>query len=89
MAQLGLGAWSVYVLGLAELVSAILLLVPRLAWVGALGALAILSGAIVSHIAVLGISLGEADGGMMFAMGLVGWIASAAAFYVSKPARKG
>jgi hypothetical protein len=59
--------------GIAELVCAVLLLVPPTAAAGALLALVVISGAIVTHLAALGIQVvnpatGERDGGLLFAL---------------------
>lgn len=72
--QLGVGAWAGPAIGIAELVAAVLLLVPSTVVFGALLGWGILGGAIVSHLTVLGISLGEEDGGSMFVMAIVGFL---------------
>lgn len=59
-----------YASGLAEGVAGVLLLVPSLAWLGALLAAAVMSGAIFFHLTSLGIVVRD-DGGMLFAMALV------------------
>lgn len=56
--------------GVAELCAAVLLLIPRTAWVGALLALGIMGGAILSHLTVLGIEV-QGDGGTLFVLALV------------------
>jgi uncharacterized membrane protein YphA (DoxX/SURF4 family) len=55
--------------GIAELIAAVLLLIPRTAWLGALMALGIISGAIFSHLTVLGIEV-MGDGGTLFYLAL-------------------
>ena len=55
--------------GLAELVAAILLLIPRTAAFGAAFALLIISGAIVTHLTSLGIEV-NGDGGLLFGLAL-------------------
>ncbi len=55
--------------GVAELIAALLLLVPRTAWMGAALALGIMSGAILSHLTVLGIEV-MGDGGTLFALAI-------------------
>ena len=47
--------------GVVELVAAILLFVPSLSWLGALLALGVISGAIISHLTVLGVVV-QGDG---------------------------
>lgn len=61
--------------GLAELVCVVLLLVPRWAAVGAVLALAVIGGAIMTHLTSLGIAVknpdtGESDGGLLFGLAL-------------------
>ncbi len=74
VAKLGLGTWAAYVIGATEAITAVLLLVPRTAAYGAILAVAVLAGAILAHLTALGISLGEEDGGSMFAMAAVGLV---------------
>lgn len=64
--------------GVAELIAAVLLLVPRTAWAGAALALGIMSGAIVSHLTVLGIDV-MGDGGTLF---VLAFTVAACAVYV-------
>ena len=61
--------------GLTELVGAVLLLFPRTAAVGAALALAVIGGAIMTHLTSLGIEVknpdtGEGDGGLLFGLAL-------------------
>ena len=65
--QLGMEPWGRIGTGIAELITGILLLVPRTAWVGALGGLAIISGAIFAHLTQLGIVV-QGDGGLLFGL---------------------
>jgi hypothetical protein len=62
--------------GVVELVAAILLLWPRWSALGALIAIGVMSGAILSHLAILGIVVQD-DGGSLFALACVVWTASA------------
>jgi uncharacterized membrane protein YphA (DoxX/SURF4 family) len=41
--------------GIAELIVVILILIPRTTWLGALGGIGVMTGAIASHLFVLGI----------------------------------
>lgn len=72
---LGLEPWGRYASGIAELVAAGLLLVPGTAAVGAVLSIAVISGAIVSHLTVLGIEV-MGDGGLLFGLAVVVLIAS-------------
>jgi uncharacterized membrane protein YphA (DoxX/SURF4 family) len=74
--RLGAEPWGRLATGGVELVAGILLLVPATAAVGALLALGVMSGAILSHLTVLGLEV-AGDGGTLFALALV--VAAAAA----------
>jgi uncharacterized membrane protein YphA (DoxX/SURF4 family) len=56
--------------GVMELITGLLLLIPRTAWAGALLGLGIMAGAILSHFTVLGIEV-QGDGGQLFAYALI------------------
>lgn len=62
--------------GVVELIAAILLFVPNLIWLGAGLALGVISGAIFSHLTVLGIVI-LGDGGTLFALALIVFVGSA------------
>ena len=64
--------------GVVELIAAVLLLVPRTVWAGALLALGVMAGALLSHLTVLGIEV-MGDGGLLFTLALTVSIASAVA----------
>src|SRR5277367_3228658 len=74
--KVGLEPWGRYGSGVAELIAAILLLTPRFAWAGALLALAVISGAIVSHLTVLGIVV-QNDGGLLFGLAIAVFVTCA------------
>jgi len=74
--KVGLEPWGRYGSGIAELISAILLLSPRFAWAGALLALGVISGALISHLAVLGIVVKD-DGGLLFGLAVTVFVTSA------------
>ncbi len=80
---LGLEPWGRYASGVGELVASILLLIPGMAPVGALLAAGIISGAIVSHLAVLGIEV-MGDGGLLFALAVVVLVASLAILWLRR-----
>jgi hypothetical protein len=65
-----------YASGVAELVAAILLLIPATAAVGALLAMGVMAGAIVSHVTILGIEV-MGDGGLLFGLACIVMVASA------------
>lgn len=68
--KLGLEPWGRIGSGIAELVAAILLLWPRTVTRGALLAVAIISGAIASHLTKLGIVVQD-DGGLLFILAIL------------------
>src|SRR5215469_1466504 len=57
--------WARIGSGVVELIAASLLLIPRTVWAGALLAIGVMAGAIVSHLTVLGIEV-MGDGGLLF-----------------------
>ncbi|QEG26326.1 hypothetical protein GobsT_10650 [Gemmata obscuriglobus] len=62
--------------GLMELVCVVLILIPRTAAVGAVLALGLMGGALVTHLTMIGIAVknpdtGESDGGLLFGLALV------------------
>ena len=74
--QLGAEPWGRLGSGVAELVCVVLLLIPRTAWMGALGGLGVISGALVSHLFLLGIEV-KGDGGLLFYLALVVFVCCA------------
>jgi hypothetical protein len=74
--KVGLEPWGRYGSGMAELIAAILLLTPRFVWAGAMIALGVISGAIVSHLTVLGLVVQD-DHGLLFALAVAVFITSA------------
>ena len=61
--------------GIVELVASILLFVPRFVWLGAALALGVISGAILSHLTILGIEV-QGDGGLLFILACVVFLCS-------------
>ena len=80
----GMEPWGRYGSGVAELVAAILLLVPRLSGVGAVLGLGVISGAIFFHLTKLGIVVKD-DGGALFVMALVVFICCLTVVLIRKP----
>ena len=74
---LGAEPWGRIGSGVVELIAAILLLVPATVTVGAALALAVIAGAILSHLTILGIEV-QGDGGLLFVLALTVFVASAA-----------
>src|SRR5262249_41242085 len=67
--KVGLEPAGRYTSGVVELIAAVLLLSRCHAWLGALLATGVMSGAIVSHLTVLGIVVKD-DGGLLFALAI-------------------
>jgi uncharacterized membrane protein YphA (DoxX/SURF4 family) len=66
---LGVEPWGRIGSGVVELIASILILIPRTSWIGAGLGLGVMSGAILSHLTVLGIEV-QGDGGYLFFLGL-------------------
>jgi putative oxidoreductase len=67
--KVGLEPWGRIGSGVAELMAAILILIPPTTWLGAGLALAVMVGAIFSHLTLLGIVVMD-DGGLLFGLAL-------------------
>jgi hypothetical protein len=74
---LGAEPWGRIGSGVVELIAALLLLYPATITIGAVLALGVISGAIVSHLTVLGIEV-QGDGGLLFVLALAVFVSSAA-----------
>lgn len=61
--------------GVVELIAAILLLIPSKSWLGAFIALGTISGAIMSHLTMLGIVVKD-DGGLLFGLAVTVFVLS-------------
>ncbi len=70
---LGLEPYGRIGLGVVELIVAILLVVPRTTWLGALLGVGIMAGALFSHVTKLGIVV-QNDGGTLFILALITFI---------------
>ena len=70
---LGLEPYGRIVLGVIELVVAILILVPKTTWLGALLGVGIMAGAIFSHLTKLGVVVNN-DGGTLFILASITFI---------------
>jgi hypothetical protein len=69
--------------GVVELIAAVLLLVPSTVTGGAALALAVMAGAIASHLTVLGIAV-KGDGGLLFGLALTVFISAAAVLFLRR-----
>ncbi len=73
--KMGMEPWGRYASGVAELVASVLLLVPRTVVYGAGLSVAVIGGAIMSHLTKLGIVVKD-DGGLLFVLASVVFAAS-------------
>ena len=71
----GVEPWGRIGSGVLELVASLLLLIPATAPAGAMLALAVMGGAIASHLVILGIEV-QGDGGLLFGLALVAFAGS-------------
>lgn len=78
---LGMEPWGRIGTGIMELIASILILIPRTTAYGALLAIGIMGGAILSHICILGISV-MGDGGQLFIYALLVLVSSAILLYI-------
>lgn len=67
---LGMEPWGRIGSGAVELLAALLLLLPRTAWIGAGLAVGVMAGAVLSHLFVLGVEIMD-DGGTLFLLALI------------------
>jgi uncharacterized membrane protein YphA (DoxX/SURF4 family) len=81
--RVGLEPWGRIGSGVAELIAAILILIPRTTWFGAGLALAVMIGAIFSHLTVLGIVVMD-DGGLLFGLALAVAACSAVLLFLQR-----
>jgi hypothetical protein len=80
---LGIEPWGRYASGVAELIAVMLLLNPRTAALGGLLAMGVISGAILSHLAKLGIEV-QGDGGLLFGLACLVFVASAVVLFLRR-----
>jgi len=71
--------------GIVELIAVILLLLPRTVWLGAMLALGTITGALFSHLTLLGIEV-KGDGGLLFALASAVFILSAVLLFIHRHA---
>lgn len=67
---LGLEPYGRIGLGVVELITAILILIPRTTWLGAMLGVGIMAGALFSHLTQLGVVV-QNDGGTLFILALL------------------
>ncbi|MFY7900975.1 MAG: DoxX family protein [Chitinophagaceae bacterium] len=81
--QVGIEPWGRIATGIAELIAGCLILFPKTSVVGALMAIGIMSGAIISHLFILGIEV-KNDGGQLFIYALLVLAAASYIFWADK-----
>ena len=74
--KVGLEPWGRIGSGVVELIAALLILSPRLTWLGSTIAIGVMAGAIISHLTLLGIEV-QGDKGLLFALAVVVFVAAA------------
>ena len=73
--ELGVESWGRISLGIIELITAILVLIPKTKIIGMITSLGIIIGAIGSHLLVLGVNVSN-DGGGLFTLAIIVFVAS-------------
>ncbi len=81
--KVGLEPYGRIAIGIFELIAAILILIPKTIWVGALLTLGIISGAIFMHLTNLGIDI-NGDGGMVFYMAIAVFVLSLVILWMNR-----
>jgi len=81
--KVGLEPWGRIGSGVVELIAAVLLFWPGLAWLGAGIAMGVIGGAIVSHLTVLGIVV-QGDGGLLFVLAVVVEVSAAIVLWIHR-----
>ncbi len=81
--EMGIEPWGRIATGIFELIASILILYRPTLIFGAIMAAGIMSGAIFSHLTVLGIEVKD-DGGQLFAYALIVWMCSAIIIWIEK-----
>ncbi len=80
---LGIEPWGRLILGVLELLSIILLWIPKTTIYALVLILGMMTGAIASHLFILGIEI-MGDGGELFILGVVTWLATAVVLFSRK-----
>jgi uncharacterized membrane protein YphA (DoxX/SURF4 family) len=81
--KVGMEPWGRYGSGVAELIAAIMLLIPCRSWAGAFLALGVMGGAIFCHLTVLGIVV-QNDGGLLFGLAITVALCSAVVLVLNR-----
>lgn len=81
--QLGVEPWGRIVAGIMELISGILILIPRTTLLGAIMGMGIMLGAIACHLFILGIEVMN-DGGQLFVYAILVLISCVCLVYINR-----
>ncbi len=81
--KVGLEPYGRITIGIFELIAAILILIPKTIWLGALLTLGIISGALLMHLTNLGIEI-NGDGGMVFYMAILVFVLSLIVLWLNR-----
>ena len=81
--KVGAEPWGRIGSGVIELGAAFLLITPRFTWAGALLAVGVMAGAILSHLTILGIEV-QNDRGLLFVLALVVFASSLVLLYLER-----
>jgi uncharacterized membrane protein YphA (DoxX/SURF4 family) len=81
--KMGMEPWGRIGTGITELIASVLLLIPATSWLGALLGTGLMTGAIGSHLTVLGIEV-MGDGGLLFIYGWVVMICCIIILFINK-----
>lgn len=80
---LGMEPWGRIGTGIGELLASALLLIPATAWMGAAGAVGLMSGAVFFHLTKLGIDV-MGDGGQLFYYALIVLVCGAGTVFIHR-----
>ena len=81
--KLGVEPWGRIGTGIIELITGILLLIPSTVFIGAVLGIGLMSGAILSHITVIGIQ-SKGDGGQLFMLAIAVFVCCAIIMWLHK-----
>ncbi|MBI3137923.1 MAG: DoxX family protein [Sphingobacteriales bacterium] len=79
--KLGVEPWGRIGTGVFELIAGILLLLPPTVFAGALTGIGLMSGAIFSHLTIIGVD-SAGDGGQLFILAIIVWICCAVLLWI-------
>ncbi|HLZ16093.1 MAG TPA: DoxX family protein [Cyclobacteriaceae bacterium] len=80
--QLGVEPWGRIGTGVFELIASALILIPATAWLGSIMAIGLMTGAIFSHVFVIGIL--RNDGGLLFSYAVIIFACALFSFWMSR-----